>query len=452
MIHPKEIYSALTKDSNDKTVIKNIILAFLIKGGALIVQILTLPAYLRFFSNQTALGVWYTLLSIVSWIFTFDLGIGNGLRNKLVSSLVKGDKEQIRKDISSSYISITALSLLLCVVCITISYFLDWNNLLNIGSEIIASSSLQIAITITLLGVFVQFVLKTISSVLYSLQFSSVNNLLALITSVGQLVFVVLLPSKDVGTNFITMAIIHAACVNVPLILTTFILFSKEPLKGCAPCLRSFSLPVAKEVLKIGGVFLWAQIMFMFLTSTNEYLITYLTTPENVVTYQIYNKIFTQIGSLCALALTPMWSAITKAMHEGNYQWMKKSYERLHKLIICAVALEIIVLAVLQPLINLWLSEDAIQVNYGYAFAFALYGCVYIWQTVESTIVCGTGRMKLQMISYTIGVFVKLLLSIILVKATGDWIHIVTISAAVLLVYCMVQTIQTERSFKVLKK
>ena len=45
---------------------------------AMVVQLLTVPAYLSYFQEQTVLGVWYSLLSILNLVLTFDLGLGNG--------------------------------------------------------------------------------------------------------------------------------------------------------------------------------------------------------------------------------------------------------------------------------------------------------------------------------------------------------------------------------------
>ena len=47
---------------NDKIIYKNIIGAFLVKGGALFVSLFTLPAYIKFFNNDEVLGLWYTIL------------------------------------------------------------------------------------------------------------------------------------------------------------------------------------------------------------------------------------------------------------------------------------------------------------------------------------------------------------------------------------------------------
>ena len=54
--------------TNNKKLFENIIGAFVVKGGSLIVSVVLLPLYLRFFGDQTVLGIWYTILSILIWV------------------------------------------------------------------------------------------------------------------------------------------------------------------------------------------------------------------------------------------------------------------------------------------------------------------------------------------------------------------------------------------------
>ncbi|KMK90187.1 hypothetical protein VL03_22060, partial [Rossellomorea marisflavi] len=81
-----------TGNENTKIIVSNAFGAFIVKGGSLIISLITLPAYIKYFGDQNILGFWFTLLSILTWILTFDLGIGNGLRNNLVHALVKRDE------------------------------------------------------------------------------------------------------------------------------------------------------------------------------------------------------------------------------------------------------------------------------------------------------------------------------------------------------------------------
>ena len=80
-------------DPKSRELIKNIILSFGVKGLAILVSLVNMPIFMDYFEDSAVLGVWFTLLSMLNWILTFDLGIGNGLRNYLVIALEKKDEK-----------------------------------------------------------------------------------------------------------------------------------------------------------------------------------------------------------------------------------------------------------------------------------------------------------------------------------------------------------------------
>ena len=67
---------------------KNVIYMFIIKGLAMITSFLYVPLLLNSLSSDKY-AIWLTLTSIVSWISMLDIGLGNGLRNKLSEALAK---------------------------------------------------------------------------------------------------------------------------------------------------------------------------------------------------------------------------------------------------------------------------------------------------------------------------------------------------------------------------
>jgi O-antigen/teichoic acid export membrane protein len=44
-------------------------------------------------------GIWSTVLNIVSWVNYFDIGIGNGLRNKLSAALARKESDSSIKSL-----------------------------------------------------------------------------------------------------------------------------------------------------------------------------------------------------------------------------------------------------------------------------------------------------------------------------------------------------------------
>ena len=112
----KKIFSG---DSRTALVKKNIAGSFLIKGWNSLVQLLLVPATLQCLS-QYEYGIWLTISSILLWIDQFDIGLGNGLRNKLAESLANKDFNTARKLISTTFlmsiIIIIPLTLFLLII------------------------------------------------------------------------------------------------------------------------------------------------------------------------------------------------------------------------------------------------------------------------------------------------------------------------------------------------
>ena len=78
-------------------VVKNALYSVGLKGLGIIVGLLLMPVYARFLLNPSVLGIWLTLVSMLSWIITFDLGIGNGLRNELTVAVAQNDTAAKKK-------------------------------------------------------------------------------------------------------------------------------------------------------------------------------------------------------------------------------------------------------------------------------------------------------------------------------------------------------------------
>lgn len=423
---------------NNRIVIKNTIEAFAIKGFALIISLATMPAYLRYFNDQTALGLWFTLLSVLSWILNFDLGIGNGLRNHVAKCIANNDEAKAKKYISSAYISIGALIVVCIIGFLCLFNFINWNKVFNITSDIVSQNALNITIKIVFTGIMLQFFLKLITSILYAMQKSSLTNFLTLCTSIITLLYVLIAKPGDNDKNMIIMAIVHVAAVILPLLVANIIVFATK-LKNSKPSIKSFESKYAKEVLSLGGIFFFVQVMYMIIMSTNEYLITAFSGNENVVEYQIYYKLFTLGSTIFSLALTPIWSVVTKALAEKNFDWVKKLYKRLLCLGGLGCFLEILIIPLLQVIVNIWLGKETIQINYLYAIAFAVLSGLMIMNSVLSSVANGAGELKTQAIFFGIGAIIKIPLSFILINALHSWIGVVIANAVAMAFYCIIQ-------------
>lgn len=431
-------------DGNSRAVLRNTLLAFLIKGGALGISLLTTPAFLRYFSDQTVLGVWYTLLSMLMWFLNFDLGIGNGLRNQLTRDFTKQDYEAAGKTLSSGLFANGMVTIVLTVVGMVWIHSLNWNRVFRIADTVIPGGTLRLCAMIVFVGIMLRFFLSAVSAVFYALQLSSVNNLLALCVSVLQLLLVSLAKPQSPEQGLLLLSTGYALLSNLPVCMAGILLFSGK-LRSCRPTIKAIETSGMRSVMGIGSVFFVCQIAYMVLTNTNEFLISYYFGPLYTAQYALYDKLTGLIAMMASLLLTPIWSAVTKAMAERNYRWVRSLYGKLKLAGILAAVVQFAFVPVQQFVMDLWLGTESIVVDYGAAVAFACRGSVVIYCSVLSTMVCGMGRMRLQMLCYTAGAVAKMALVPVLAELGLEWYAVVWCNAMVLLPYCILQQLELNR-------
>ena len=434
-------------NSQNKTVISNILGAFAVKGGALIISVLLLPAYLAFFDNQAVLGIWYTILSILNWIIIFDLGLGQGLRNQLPGAIEVKNTKMIKECISTTYILMTILTAALCVIGLVVIPYVNWNRVFNVSAEIVGNATLSTCVRIVFGGIMLQMALKIITSILYAYQKSAVVNVLGLASNVLIYLFLLIMPSKDITTNLVTMSVVNVVAANLPYVICTVVVFATF-LKDAAPSIKAFSAKYIKDIFNVGLTLLWLQIVFMVVSSVNEFLITSFSGPEYVVEYQAYYKIFKTAAMLVSLALTPIWSAVTRAQAQKNYAWIQKVYKIFLGLAgICLIG-ELCIVPMLQWVFNIWLGESTVAANTGYAFIFVLSSVIFVLHNINTSIGNGMSYFRIQAIWMTVAAVVFVPLAYLFVKMSGSWIGVVIANVVAMLPYEVLSPIFTMKHIK----
>lgn len=417
-------YKGIQVCKSNKEIIINIVEAFGVRGTSMVLSLFTMPAYIRYFHNQSVLGIWYTLLSVLNWVLMFDLGVGNGLRNKLPICLVQKDYNKAKSYIASTYVTTLFLVLAWCILGYNLIPLVNWNSMLNVNTQLVSNKTMIGSIRIVFFGIMVQFILKLITSILYAIQRSAIVNLLTLLSTSIILLLVNIAPVGTTEQNLVHMSWINALAVNVPLLMATVIVFSTT-LKKVIPRIRDITLKCAKEVLNIGLTLLWLQLIFMVISNTNEFLISHITNSAAVVQYQAYNKILNTICSLFTLALTPIWSAVTKAAAAKRYKWIKKLNIILLLSSLVVLACELMAVPFMQWAVNIWLGEGIVTILPAYAILFAVSNTIFYVHNVNTSFGNGMSIFKIQLIWVTVAAIVDIPLAYLFVHITGSWIGVI---------------------------
>ena len=124
----------IKKNSRSIAVKKNIIFSFFLKGISILVSLQIIPLTINYV-NPTKYGIWLTLSSIIAWLSFFDLGFAHGFRNRFAEAKANGDILLAREYVSTTYAVLFMLFSGIFLLVMTINYFVDWSQILNIDVD-----------------------------------------------------------------------------------------------------------------------------------------------------------------------------------------------------------------------------------------------------------------------------------------------------------------------------
>lgn len=375
---------------------KNILFSFLIKGWAGIIQLLLVPITLFCLGNYEN-GIWMTISSILIWIDSLDIGLGNGLRNTLSAQIANNKIEKARESVSSTFFMLALIIIPICILLILAINFLDVYTLLNIEESkvpnLISVLSLSIAI------VSATFIFKFIGNVYLALQLPAVNNLLVVSGQTLTLIGIYMLNILNIHSLMLVALCYTAAPLIVFLIAYPITFGHYYP--NLKPNIQYFNKFAIANLFNIGMKFFILQVAGVILFASSNALISYFFTPEKVTLYGIAYRYFSITMLLFTVIAAPFWSATTDAYTRKDFDWIKKSMRKLHFLLISLFIILAFMIIFSDPIYHLWVGKS-INISLELSASMALYMFIIICSLCYSYILNGIGALKIQLI-FTIG-------------------------------------------------
>lgn len=417
---------------------KNIFAAFLIKGGSIIISLFLVPLTIHYVTpNQY--GIWITLSSIIGWLGFFDIGFGNGLRNKFAESVAKGEHEMARIYVSTTYAILSIIIAFVLLLFFLINPLLNWTRILNTPANM--ADELSTLALIVFVFFCLQFVLQLITTVLTANQQPAKASLFNFFGSLFSALIIFIL-TKTTSGNLIYLGFVYGITPILVLIFSSIWFYSNK-YKKYAPSIRYIKFNHARDLMTLGIKFFFLQISGIVLYQTSNIIIAQLFGAAEVTPYNIAYKYFSIISMVMGIIMTPYWSAYTEAWIKKDIEWIKDSLTRLKKLWISLSIVTIIMLSVSNLVFRLWVGKEII-VPFGISLTLAIYSIVNSWTNIFSLFLNGAGKIKMQLYASMVGMVLNIPLAIFLGKKFG--ISGVILSGVILCVINMIiEPIQTNK-------
>lgn len=360
--------------------------------------------------NETVLGVWFTLMSVASWFMILDIGIAQGLRNKLTELIVKNKIKSSKAYLSSTYYYFALFLLFIISGLGVLIIFVDLHFVFNVKENSVPYLNLSVFLVLITICINLFFSINySLSNALQNASFTNYRNMLYSVTMITLLIIMTYLG----GGNILSISIIFIVSNVIVNIFTTIFLYKNN--LQFLPSYKLASFRLFKDNLTVGVEFFIINISSIIMFSTDTMLVTHLLGAENVVYYALTLKFFMGFLMIQWLYVGPLWSAYTDKYHRGDFAWIVATCKK-SILLACLLCVGIICSnIVFDDILNLWIG-DKTYYNRALVVSVSALVAIRIWNSNFSTLLNGLGLTKLQMKTAIIATALNIPLSIYLVK------------------------------------
>jgi len=371
---------------------QNIVGLFFLRGVSVAISFVLVPLTLTYLT-PAKYGLWMTLSSILSWVMWLDVGLGNGLRNRFAEALARNDRELARSYVSTTYLFVGLIGIMLFLVFVLLQPFLSWTGILNAPADM--EQELSNLAYIVVLFFCIRLVVGLIGTILTADQQPALSSLLEVLINAVSLVAVIALTYSIPGSLFWLGVCLAGAMVLVPLAGNIWLFRGKY--REFAPSFRFVRVEHARGLIHLGAQFFILQLAGLVIFTSANIIITQLFGPEEVTQYNIAYKYFGVPAMAFAMLLMPFWSAYTDAFARGDIAWIRMTFRRLKQAFILLAVGVVLMVVLADHAYALWIGH-AVHIPLSLSAAMGAYVLIVAWSSIFSYFINGTGKIRLQLL------------------------------------------------------
>jgi len=369
---------------------KHVLASFAMKGANILISFLLVPLTIDYL-DPTRYGIWLILTSMIMWFNFFDIGLGNGMRNKFAQAKARNEHELARIYVSTTYVAMMLIMGSVLLVFLLAFSFIDWTWVLNTSPEM--AEELQ-WVTLVVFGFFCfRFVLNLIGKLLIADQRPAFNRAFSLAGGIVSISFVYMLTQFTNGSLLYVSIVMSAAPVLVLFVAS--LIFFRGRYKQYSPSLKYVRMGEFKSLMGLGSQFFLIQIASIILFTTDNMIITQIFSPAEVTPYNIAHKYFHMIPIIFGIITTPLWSAFTDAYTRGELDWIRRAIKKSLLIWLGLAGVVVVMLLGANFFYDLWVG-DKVQVPFDLSMAMAFFTLLTTLNSIFVTFINGVGKLRLQ--------------------------------------------------------
>lgn len=359
-------------------------------------------------------GVWLTIGSVINWLAFFDIGLGNGLRNKLTEALSNKNYQLARVYISTTYIILILLASFLTIMFLIFTQFINWSAIFKVPSLMV--NELQEVILIVFLFFALRFVVQLVNTVLIANQKPALSSSIALIEGIIFLAIVWILHKTTVG-SLLNISFASGFSGIFVLLIANIIFFTKY-CRNLAPSFRYTSFKHLREIVNLGIQFFLIQIAVIIIFSTDNLIITQILGPEEVVPYNIAFRYLGVISLGFGTLMIPLWAAYTEAYVKNDMLWIKSTINKTIQIWLLSLLGVCCLIFASGKVYEFWFGNK-VAVPIILTISMGAFVLIQAWNMIFVHFINATGKVRLQLYCSILAAVVNIPISVYLAKDLG---------------------------------
>lgn len=406
----KKKYLETSNSDRTKRANINVLISVFFRGGSILLSFILVPLTINYIKPD-AYGVWLTLTSLVGWIAMFDIGIANGLRNRLSESLAAENYEKSRTYVSTTYVIIGLIAFSLMLAYFLFYKLVNWQAVFN--SNFIPESELQDVVTIVSVLFLLKFISDIINVISASFHMVSVSSILLFLSNLGVTLSIWIL-SKTTKADMVLLAL-SLSLIPFLISIVASLYFFRNNFKSVRPSFRYVDFKESRSILSLGSQFFILQIIVLIVFQTDNILIAQFFSPTEVTKFNIAYKYYSIVIIIFTIVLTPYWTAFTEAYYKKDFDWVRGTVNRLLTYWLMSLAVLICMFFISSWLIKLWVG-DVVEIPTSLSLSICAYIAVTNWNAIFANFLNGVGKIRVQIFYAIIMGIVNIPLCFLLVK------------------------------------
>jgi O-antigen/teichoic acid export membrane protein len=386
----------------------------LAKVVSMATMLVSIPLTLHYLGTER-FGLWMTISSVIAMLGFADLGIGNGLLNAISEAIGKDDHAAIRRYISSAFVILSGITLVILLAFSLIYSFVPWAHFFNVKSPLAMQES-GVAVAVFMLCFALNIPAGIVQRTQMGLQMGFVANLWQMVGSVLGLIAVLLVIHFELGLPWLV-----GAMAGVPVLVASLngMLFFGRVRFDIRPDWTLVCREAMKKIARTGFLFLVLQIAVSIAFASDNIVISRVLGAEAVTQYAVPEKLFSIIPILLGMILMPLWPAYGEAMARGDGSWIKKIFVRSLKISITVSSVLALALGVFaNDILSIWIGHH-VSPPFLLLLGMGIWKIFEGWGIAVAVFLNGANIVRLQASLAILMAVIAVILKIVLTESMG---------------------------------